>query len=75
MNFDAIFGPSPRSDHRPGDTIQYQRPRESPGAGEVLAVVAPYTDQSGRHIPLSYSVDDGSGFPITIYHSDIVQGE
>lgn len=75
QNNEALYGPAPRhSEHGIGDQVTFRRPCDDEDhTGEILAAIAPHVTLTGQPVPLSYMVDDGTGFPITIYASDIIE--
>lgn len=75
QDFDILYGPPPThgAEYGIGDIVAFQTPADQkPLEGEIIHVTGPYVGISGQDIPLSYAVDDGSGFPRTIYQSDII---
>jgi hypothetical protein len=76
QNNDSLYGPPPEhgADYGIGDIVTFQTPADpEPLQGEILHIMAPQVSVSGQEIPLSYAVDDGTGFPRVIYTSDIIQ--
>ena len=64
---EALYGPCAKGDYGVGDQIRWPG-----GAGEVIWITGPGdTPVSGKHHPLTYVVDDGSGWPTLVYPSEI----
>lgn len=68
--FEQLYGPLAKGDYQIGDTIQWRG-----GQGEILWIAAPgETPVSGKHTPLTYIVDAGTGFPELVYASEVQHG-
>jgi hypothetical protein len=72
-NLEVVAGPAAAfSDHKAGETITYHASSSEVRTGIILYVSAPQQIIS-QHVPLSYLVDCGIGFPDVIYQSDIIE--
>jgi hypothetical protein len=73
-NLEATLGPkASHTDHKPGETIRYYCGGEV-RTGEIIYVQAP--DQVGsEHMPLTYVVDSGHGFPDFVLQTDVRESE
>lgn len=72
QNNDHIFGASGRGDYAAGDTITFIE-KGVKFSGEVIHCTAPGDTVSGKHLPLTYEVDCGDGWPHIVSSSQIVQ--
>ena len=72
-NLEEVYGPCAPSDYQPGDRLCFLRDgREC--YGELLYVRRPGAAvQGGRVHGVLYIIDDGSGWPVAVKPSDIVQ--
>ncbi len=71
-NLEAACGPAARhSDHKPGETISYRVGSET-RTGEILYVQAP-AQVGSEHMPLTYVVDSGHGFPDMVWQTDVIE--
>jgi hypothetical protein len=71
-NLEAALGPEASfTDHKPGETIRYHCGEEI-RTGEIIYVQAPHEVVS-EHMPLTYVVDSGHGFPDFVYQTDVIE--
>jgi hypothetical protein len=71
-NLEATCGPAARfSDHKAGETITYHCGNEI-RTGEIIYVTAPH-EVASMHMPLTYVVDSGRGFPDMVWAPDITE--
>jgi len=69
QDLDAILGKG-SGEYEEGAYIHFTE-NGVKGAGTIIHVTPPHTTPTGRHMPLSYLVDTGEGFPKTILQSEI----
>ncbi len=71
---EALYGPAaPFSDHHIGERVRYRVGLDGDlREGDVLYVIAPH-EVDGQHLPLTYVVDSGHGFPDMVWQPDIIQ--
>ncbi len=73
-NLEATLGPKTShadADHKAGETIRYHCGGEV-RTGEIIYVQAP--EQVGsEHMPLTYVVDSGHGFPDMVWQTDVIK--
>ncbi len=72
-NLASTCGPAALySDHKPGETITYHVSPHETRSGIILHVAAPQQIVS-THIPLTYVVDAGLGFPDMVFATDVIE--
>jgi hypothetical protein len=72
-NLASTCGPAALfSDHKPGETITYHASSSETRSGVILYVAAPQQIVS-THLPLTYVVDAGMGFPDMVYATDVIE--
>jgi hypothetical protein len=75
QNYDELFGPPGASDYKIGDTIRFKEAGQIL-TGEIIHIAAPgETPVTHKHVPTSYQIDCGDGWPHIAYQSDIVEPE
>lgn len=71
-NLEATLGPkASHTDHKPGETIRYHCGNEV-RTGEIIYVQAP-AQVGSEHMPLTYVVDSGHGFPDMVWQTDVIE--
>ena len=71
QNLDALYGEPGKGEYAPGDSITFEENGQT-FTGEVIHVDQPGYTVGGRYHPLQYQVDIGSGWPSTVYSSQVV---
>lgn len=71
MESESIGPEASYADHQEGEYITYHLGTEV-RTGEIVYVLAP-RQVGSQHLPLTYVVDSGYGFPDLIWQTDVIE--